>query len=474
MSRRRESETPSTRCSAHPTAVGWAPSPRPTGTVASPAAAMRRAPSGICCSRCSTPCRAAPAGSAPARSTTSASGSRSRPPRPTAWPRSTRCSRSSRSRRPWRTSAPTSPAWRAGRSELCADLEARIGPKGGQHGSNGAGPGEDPIWLESPCLGMCEMAPVAMVSIAGEEPHEVSVGHAEADGIAALLAGGDAARAGRPEGAAGRGPRAAAPAPRRPRRPDERRQLSRARRLRGPARRAGDGRAGRAARGQRLQAARARRRRVPDRPQVGGRGGPPDPPALPDLQRRRVRARDVQGPRAPRARPVLRHRVDDDRGLRHRLRARLPLPARRVPAGLGAPGRRRHRGAGARLPRPGHLRPRHQLRHRAAQGRGRVHLRRGDGALQLDRGLPRRAAQQAAVPRRARAVRQADGDQQRRDAGQRPRHRPRRRPGLRARSAPRTRRARACSASRVGSRGPGCTRCRSASPSARCSTWPAA
>ena len=239
------------------------------------------------------------------------------------------------------------------------------------------------------------------------------------------------ARAGRPEGAAGRRPRAAAAAPRRPGRPDERRQLSRARRLRGPARRAGDGRAGRAARGHRRQAARARRRRVPDRPQVGGRGRPPDPPALPDLQRRRVRARDVQGPRAPRARPVLRHRVDDDRGLRHRLRARLPLPARRVPAGLGAPGRRRHRGAGPRLPRPGHLRPGHQLRHRAAQGRGGVHLRRGDGALQLDRGLSRRAAQQAAVPRRARAVRQADGDQQRRDARQRPRHRPRRRPGLR-------------------------------------------
>ena len=58
----------------------------------------------------------------------------------------------------------------------------------------------------------------------------------------------------------------------------------------------------------------------------------------------------------------------------------------------------------------------HALRHRAAQGRRRVHLRRGDGALQLDRGLPRRAAQQAAVPGRRRPVRQADGGQQRRDA----------------------------------------------------------
>ena len=474
MSRRRGSGTPSTRCSAHPTAVGWAPSPRPTATVASPAAATRRAPSGICCCRCSTPCRAAPDGSAPARSTTSASGSRSRRPRPTGWPRSTRCSRSSRSRRPWRTSAPTSPAWRAARSGCAPISRPGSGRRAGSTAATAPGPARTRSGSRARAWGCARWRRWRWSAIAGEEPREVSVGHAEADDIAALLAGGDAARAGRPEGAAGRGPRAAAPAPRRPGRPDERRQLSRARRLRGAARRAGDGRAGRAARGHRRQAARARRRRVPDRPQVGGRGRPPDPPALPDLQRRRVRARDVQGPRAARARPVLRHRGDDDRRLRHRLRARLPLPARRVPAGLGAPGRSRHRGAGARLPRPGHLRPRHQLRHRAAQGRGRVHLRRGDGALQLDRGLSRRAAQQAAVPRRARAVRQADGDQQRRDAGQRPRHRPRRRPGLRRGSAPRTRRARACSASRAGSSGPGCTRRRSASPCARCSTWPAA
>jgi NADH-quinone oxidoreductase subunit F len=78
-----------------------------------------------------------------------------------------------------------------GAKQLCADLEARIGPKGGHHGSNGAGPGEGPIWLESPCLGMCETAPAAMVSLAGEAPREVSVDHAEADDIAALLAGGD-------------------------------------------------------------------------------------------------------------------------------------------------------------------------------------------------------------------------------------------------------------------------------------------
>ena len=62
-----------------------------------------------------------------------------------------------------------------------------------------------------------------------------------------------------------------------------------------------------------------------------------------------------------------------------------------------------------------------RARHRAPARRRRLHLRRGDGALRVDRGQARRAAQQAAVPGRGRAVRQADRDQQRRDARQRPR-----------------------------------------------------
>ena len=56
-------------------------------------------------------------------------------------------------------------------------------------------------------------------------------------------------------------------------------------------------------------------------------------------------------------RSVRAHRGDDDRRLRDRLRAGLPLPARRVPAGA-APARERHRrGARARLPRRGHPGP---------------------------------------------------------------------------------------------------------------------
>ena len=113
------------------------------------------------------------------------------------------------------------------------------------------------------------------------------------------------------------------------------------------------------------------------------------------------------------------------------------------------------RGAPARLPRRRRPGRGLRLRHRDPQGRRRLHLRRGDGDLQLDRGLPRRAAQQAAVPGRRRPVREADGDQQRRDAGERARRARGRRPGLRRASAPRPRPARSCSASPATSTRPG-------------------
>ena len=124
--------------------------------------------------------------------------------------------------------------------------------------------------------------------------------------------------------------------------------------------------------------------------------------ALPGLQRRRVRAGHVQGPRADRGRPVRGHRGDDDRRLRDRLRARLSSTcaastrdAPRDPARTRSPGAPPRGFLGADILGRG-LR----LRHRDPPRRRRLHLRRGDGALQLDRGLPRRAAQQAAVPGR--------------------------------------------------------------------------
>ena len=154
--------------------------------------------------------------------------------------------------------------------------------------------------------------------------------------------------------------------------------------------------------------------------------------ALPRLQRRRVRAGHVQGSGHHRRRSVRADRGDDDRRLRDGLRARLRVPARRVPAGARTRSstRSRRRGRAAFLG-DDVLGQGFAFDIEIRQGRRRLHLRRGDGDLQLDRGLPRRAAQQAAVPGDARPLRQADRRQQRRDARQRARHRARGRPGLR-------------------------------------------
>ncbi|CAA9308042.1 MAG: NAD-dependent formate dehydrogenase gamma subunit, partial [uncultured Gemmatimonadaceae bacterium] len=204
--------------------------------------------------------------------------------------------------------------------------------------------------------------------------------------------------------------------------PHEPRRVPRVGRLPGAAARLRPGPRGGDPRDHRLEADGARRRGVPDRAQVGGGGAAAGAAALPHLQRRRERARDVQGPRAHGGRPVRPRRGDDDRGVRHRVRARLHLPARRVPARDRASAGRDRPGAPARAAR----RRRHEagvlVRSGDPQGRRRLHLRRGDGDLQLDRGVPRRAAQQAAVPGELGAVPQADRDQQRRDAGERPAH----------------------------------------------------
>ena len=130
------------------------------------------------------------------------------------------------------------------------------------------------------------------------------------------------------------------------------------------------------------------------------------------------------------------------------LRGEYPLALARIANAIAALPR-------PRLPRRQHPRRRRALRHRAAPRRRRLHLRRGDGADELDRRAPRRAAQQAALPDRGRPVRQADGDQQRRDAGQRPRHRPRGGAGVRRASAPSAPPAPSCSASPGTSKRPG-------------------
>jgi NADH-quinone oxidoreductase subunit F len=66
----------------------------------------------------------------------------------------------------------------AGSDELCADLERTIGPEGA--------PGRDgqATWLRSPCLGVCERAPAAMVTVAGTEPSTTVAAPVDAAGIA--------------------------------------------------------------------------------------------------------------------------------------------------------------------------------------------------------------------------------------------------------------------------------------------------
>ena len=78
-------------------------------------------------------------------------------------------------------------------------------------------------------------------------------------------------------------------------------------------------------------AARPRRRRLPDRPEMvvhaqGGEG----PAALPHRQRRRVRARHLQGSRHHASRSASAGRGLPGRGLRHARACRLHLRARRV------------------------------------------------------------------------------------------------------------------------------------------------
>jgi len=73
-----------------------------------------------------------------------------------------------------------------GSADLVADLERTVGPEG-EHPGNGQA-----IWLQSPCLGVCERAPAVMVTEAGDVPRERTVAPARAPDIASMLSGGDA------------------------------------------------------------------------------------------------------------------------------------------------------------------------------------------------------------------------------------------------------------------------------------------
>ena len=71
-----------------------------------------------------------------------------------------------------------------GAQDLVAQVEERFGPEGelSDDGST--------TWYRSPCLGQCDRAPAALVSVAGEEPLERAQTPVAADAVLALLAGG--------------------------------------------------------------------------------------------------------------------------------------------------------------------------------------------------------------------------------------------------------------------------------------------
>ncbi len=80
-----------------------------------------------------------------------------------------------------------------GAEDLCRDVEGRLGP--GAHGhqkaeANHARSQESqPAWARSPCLGLCERAPAALVTIAGTQPKDSAFGHATVAKIESALRG---------------------------------------------------------------------------------------------------------------------------------------------------------------------------------------------------------------------------------------------------------------------------------------------
>jgi NADH-quinone oxidoreductase subunit F len=77
-----------------------------------------------------------------------------------------------------------------GAEQLCAELERAVGPA--YHGPDGDHheiSADGAVWLRSPCLGLCDQAPAALLTVAGEAPIERLVGDVTAASAARLLAG---------------------------------------------------------------------------------------------------------------------------------------------------------------------------------------------------------------------------------------------------------------------------------------------
>jgi NADH-quinone oxidoreductase subunit F len=80
----------------------------------------------------------------------------------------------------------------AGAEQLCADLTRAIGPDGESARDGQVG------WLRSPCLGLCDLAPAALITQAGDPPRMASAARVDAAGVMARLDGLAPDRAGPP------------------------------------------------------------------------------------------------------------------------------------------------------------------------------------------------------------------------------------------------------------------------------------
>ncbi len=69
-----------------------------------------------------------------------------------------------------------------GAAEICAELERSVGPPGRDHGGR--------TWLRSPCLGLCERAPAALLQSAGQDAGDIALAPLGQEHVAGFLAGG--------------------------------------------------------------------------------------------------------------------------------------------------------------------------------------------------------------------------------------------------------------------------------------------
>ena len=85
----------------------------------------------------------------------------------------------------------------AGAERICEDLERSVGP------ADAALRDGTVSWLRSPCLGLCDLAPAAMVTRAGEQAEATTAAPVDAVGIAGRLDGTTVTRPSRPPRQAG-------------------------------------------------------------------------------------------------------------------------------------------------------------------------------------------------------------------------------------------------------------------------------